>query len=113
MRLMSNEFRGFLIDEMQKRQMSAREFASFVEVAATTITRAIDERNPKAPGLDFILKLSKATRISVLTLIELAYPDVVQETAISPSAKVLAQRIEQLPDNLQEAVAAILRGVSK
>lgn len=108
-----NAFRDFLKSEIGRRQMSATEFARFVGVNTTTITRAIDEHSPKSPGLDFLLKLSKATHTSIATLIELAFPDVAEETASTPSSRILAQRIEQLPEGVRETIEAIIRGTSQ
>lgn len=104
-------FRQFLLDEMKRLNIdSANRFAEYVGVTTSTITRATDERNPKKPGLEFLLKLSKATNTSLLALIEMTYPEEVGETSLSPTAQVLAQRIEKLPDHLKDAIAVIIRG---
>jgi hypothetical protein len=96
---------------MQRREMtSAREFAKFVDVSPTTITRAIDEREPTIPGIDFLIKLSMATKVSISDLVEMAYPDIAMSTRPSASSRVLAQQIEQLPDPVREVVSAIIRG---
>ena len=103
-------FRDFILDQLRQRDMSARQFAIFADVDPSTITRAIDATNPARPGLDFLFKLSKATQISLGALTELAYPEMAQETELSPDAKILAQRIEQLPERKRELVLDILRG---
>ncbi len=103
-------FSQFVKDEMRRRDMSARQFAEFVDVAPTTITRAIDEKAPSTPGIDFIIKLANATHVSVTALVEMAYPDVAESTSPHASTRILAQQIEQLPDGLRQAVEAIVRG---
>lgn len=110
METMTTNFREYLLDEIKTRNMSASEFARFIGVSPATITRAIDERNPSTPGLDFLLKLSKSMKVSLATLIELAYPEAAAEVQITPSAKALAERIQRLPPNVQETIAAIIKG---
>lgn len=105
-----SEFKDFLQNEMQRRDMSARQFAEFVDVAPTTITRCVDEKNPQLPGLDFLMKLAKATGASITSLVAMAYPDLAITTRPSPSAQILAQQIEQLPEATQEVILAIIRG---
>lgn len=104
-------FRNFLEDEMKKRSLSARQFADFVGVGHTTINRLIDPRNVVPPSMEVLLKVSNATKRSLLSLVELAYPNEVSDTNLSPSAQILAQDIEELPDNLKEAVLALVRRV--
>lgn len=105
-----NAFREFIKDQMFRREMSARQFAEFVDVAPTTITRAIDEADPSTPGIDFLLKLAQATHVELSTLVDMAYPDIATSTKASPSSRVLAQQIEELPDGIREVVVAIIRG---
>ncbi len=110
---MKNEgfaLREFILDEMKRRSMSNRQFAVVIGVSNATINRAVDENNPAEPTLDFLLKLSKATSVSVIALVEMAYPDLVELNQPSPAALIMAQKIEKLPAHLQEAIAAIIRG---
>lgn len=105
-----SKFSQFLLDEMKRRDMSARKLAEFFDVSPTTVARAIDTRNPSTPGLDFILKISQATGISVTALIELAYPEVTKATSLSAEAQIIAQQIENLPHDTREVVVSIIRG---
>lgn len=102
--------RDFILDEMHKRDMSGRQFAEFVGVAQSTISRAIDEREPTGPGVELMLKLADATHTDVTTIFALAFPDVAARTKLSPDAALMAQRIEQLPEHLQEAIRVLIRG---
>lgn len=104
-----NDFQKFLDTEMQKREMSMRQFAEFIDVAATTVTRMMDQAEPKKPGLDVLIKISKATHVSLPALVAMAYPDVSEATKLSASAQVLAQQIEELPDRTKEIVLALIR----
>ncbi len=105
----STTFRQFLIDEMKRRDMSNRQFADLVGVSNSTINRAVDAKKPTQPTLDFLVKLSKTTSTSLFTLIEMAYPDVTDESKVNPSTQVLAQRIERLPEHIQEALMSLIR----
>lgn len=105
-----SEFKKYLQDEIERRGMSARQFAEFVDVAPSTVTRCIDEKNPVIPGLDFLVKLSKATGTSITSLVGIAYPDLTLTTRPSATAQIMAQQIEQLPEATQEVILAIIRG---
>jgi len=105
-----SEFKKFLLDEINRRGMSARQFAEFVDVAPSTVSRCVDERDPQVPGIDFLIKIAKATGLSITSLVALAYPDVTLETRPSALSQLRAQQIEQLPDAVQEVVSAIIRG---
>lgn len=100
--------RQFIKDEMDKRQMSNREFGDLVGVSHTTIGRAIDETKPSEPTLDFLAKLAKGTNRDLLSLVEIAYPDVADATRPDPSTIILAQRFEELSDDYKTAVMALV-----
>lgn len=81
------DFRDYLRRQIQDRHMTIREFAAFIDVAPSTISRAIDERDPKPHGLDFLMKLSQATGERLGVLIDIAYPDFAIGEAISPTTR--------------------------
>lgn len=101
-------FQRWLLDEIHKRDMSFRQFAEFVGVGHSTVARALDSTNAPAPSIEFILKLSKATGVKAITLIGLAYPEVAAQEAIPVTTELLAQRIEQLPENIKTAIMALV-----
>jgi hypothetical protein len=104
-------FRDFILDEMQKRGMkSARQFALFIGVDPTTISRAIDAQKPTKPGLDLLIKIAESTKTDMSALFAIAYPDVTIQTAASPDALIMAQSIEKLPQSTKDAVRALIRG---
>lgn len=106
----SYTFRDFLLDEMKRRDMSASKLARFFGVDPSTVTRAIDARDPKSPGFEFLLKVSRATHKNLYALLEIAYPDEINATGLSPSAQILAQQIEELPESDVNAIRRMLRG---
>lgn len=88
--------------------MSARQFAEFVGVASTTITRAMDDKNAPTPSLDFLARLARATNTDICTLVALVMPDASKQ--ISPEARLLAERISRLSPEKQEIVDAFILG---
>lgn len=105
--------RTFILEEMRARDMSARQFAEFVGVSHTTINKFTDERSSdQTPSLGFLVRLAEATNTDLIALIELVFPGA-SEMQLSPAAKVLAQRIESLPDEIRIVVESIIRGAPK
>lgn len=102
------DFRDYLRRQIQDRHMTIREFAAFIDVAPSTISRAIDERDPKPPGLDFLMKLSQATGERLGVLIELAYPDFAIGEAFSPTTRLFAERFQALPIQLQQVIQRLI-----
>ncbi len=88
---------------------SAREFTLFLDVSPSTITRAIDERNPKTPGLELLMKVAEKTETDLLILVEMAYPEAVNRNRLSPSSQLLAQSIERLSEGGKEAVRKLVK----
>ncbi len=104
------ELQEFVSNEMKRRGMSMREFADFVGVSHVTISRVLDPSRAEYQGdIEFLVKLSKATKVSITSIVALAYPALATETK-DISAQVLAEQIQQLPDAMREAVLAIIRG---
>lgn len=107
-------FRDFLLDEMKQRQFdSASELARFFGVATTTVTRAMHPKNPRRPGFEFLLAISAKTGRNLVALLEIAYPDVMSKSELSPSAQLIAQQIEDLPESDRNSVRRLIRGGSE
>ena len=102
-------FKDWLQSELHRRSMSQREFAKKVGLSSASISRCLNEKDPRQPGLDVLLAVSKGTNTSLLELVRLAYPELVEETSLSPDAAILAQRIVELPDDLRLAVESIIQ----
>ncbi len=100
----------FILAEMDRRQMSAREFARFVGVTHKTINKFINygAKDVGYPSMDFIAKLAQTTGTDPCYLLELIIPDVALSNRISPDAAILGQRIEKLPENVREAIDGII-----
>jgi transcriptional regulator with XRE-family HTH domain len=106
--------RDFVIAEIDKRHMSIREFARLVGVANVSISAVINpgDRAVKAPSIDFLLKLAKATKTNVFILLVLAYPEVkpyIEALTGRPASDTLRlEQIERLSDDLRAAIDVIL-----
>lgn len=106
----------FLEMEIQKRGLSHREFAKQVGVSHRTINQLLDRRDSrtqkKTVSAALLLKLSKATGTNILTLMALAYPDMADSinevTGMDAATLLRSQRIQELPENLREAVDTII-----
>lgn len=110
---MVKTFREYLLDEMKRfNKTTARQFALFIGVDPTTVSRAIDASNPTSPGLDFLQKMALKTKVRAGALVDLAYPETA-EVQRDAYAELTAYRIQQAPDNIRDAIDTILIGMSK
>lgn len=84
----------FIHAEMQKRGMSAREFAELCDIATGTMSALANGKNIK-PTLVTLSKLAKTTGADLIALIELVYPGVVH-TTYPPDILLLARELADL-----------------
>lgn len=89
----------FIQAEMQRRELSANQFASIVGVSHTTIGRLIEPGDETQPTLDFLIKLAKATHTDICSLVALVAPEA---TTTNAEAQLLAERIARLPADKRE-----------
>lgn len=89
---------------------SQRAFARALGSDIATVSRMMDYDHAARPTIEFLLKLHRLTGVSAGLLVELAYPDQVERANASVSTLVLAEMLEQLPDNMRGAVDALVRG---
>jgi transcriptional regulator with XRE-family HTH domain len=101
--------RKFIHDEINKRSISTRAFSELMGISHTTMNRVLNEQPDKQqePTLDFLVKLATVTKIDLVTLMSITYPDLIK---LSPSgdARVFAEGYEQAPDHIKEAIRALL-----
>ncbi len=106
----------FILNEMKQRQMSARAFAEFIDVTHSTINKFVDfgKKDVGYPSIEFLIKLAKATKTDIRTLIALVVPpEVLEPSDVSPESILLSQRIEQLPEQYREVIDSILAKITK
>lgn len=104
----------FILTEINNRDISAREFAKLVGVNHRVINKFLDYGSKDVGGVSvaFLEKLAKATGTNPVTLFVLAYPEMEDGlkrlTRLSITQALRNERIEQLPDNIREAVDTII-----
>lgn len=103
-----NQLGEFIEAEMRNRNMGVNEFARFVGVGHSTISKALLPEPPDHK-LDFLEKLAKATKVDLCTIVALIKPDAV---VTRPGDQLLLARIARLPANKREMIDDLLRGVS-
>jgi transcriptional regulator with XRE-family HTH domain len=96
----------FILSELRRLDISARELARRADISSTTLVRILDERNPRTPDLETLEKLSKATGHPLLTLVRLVKPDAAD---VDPEALVMARRIQALPEATRKALEELTR----
>jgi transcriptional regulator with XRE-family HTH domain len=100
----------FIQREIQKREMSLSEFARFVGVSHQTISKYMDYRGGTGyPEFGFLVKLSLATGTDLGALASLVEPSA---SHITPSARLLAERIEKLSEEKRELIDALILGLA-
>ncbi len=104
----------FIQREIDRRHLSNRQFADLLGVSHTIINKFLDHgsKDVGEPSLDFLVKLGKGTGTNPLVLLALADPriaDSLRELAQADNSALLrSQRIEQLPENMREAIDTII-----
>jgi transcriptional regulator with XRE-family HTH domain len=100
----------FLQAELERRDMSIREFARFVGVNHQTIAKFLDYGSKEVgyPSADFLLKLMKATGLDGAAMMALLDPTV---APLDPQTLILAERIAQLPPDKRRLIDALLLGL--
>lgn len=100
----------FILYQMELRSIeSASAFAEFVNVSKNTILRSLEEPRTHEPSIEFMIKLSRATKVDLRTIVQICYPNEVHETQMNASSLVTAQEIEELPDEGRFSVKAVIR----
>lgn len=90
------ELARFIQAEMRSRKMSARAFADFIGVAASTISQHVNERTREEsePSIEFLRALSAKTGVKLSRILRLAFPEMKGELEISKAESELSD--EQL-----------------
>jgi DNA-binding Xre family transcriptional regulator len=105
-------FRDMVLLEIE-RAGSVRELSRQTKINHETLNKIA---NGESVPVTFktIKQLSDHTGVNFITLVELAYPEQAEQAAaLSAESRALAETIERLPENLREAVWALIRGASK
>lgn len=92
----------FIEFEMKRREMGTREFARFLGVSPSTISKHTNEEKVITPSVEFLVALADRTETNLESILAIAFPAVAERTALSPRAAILAQNLDHLPEALQD-----------
>jgi transcriptional regulator with XRE-family HTH domain len=101
-------FQKFIVNEMDKRKMSARAFAEHIGVSSNTINAYVNGKEI-TPTLDFLQKLAQKTDTSLVTIIKLAFPGETDDIDIDPEVYLLAKELSELPESVRDIIKTIMR----
>jgi transcriptional regulator with XRE-family HTH domain len=107
---------NFILAEIQKRDMSAREFARFIGASHSSVNRLLNYSQDEVhyPSVDFILRLAKATNKDVGEIMKLIDPDVpTDDPELDPQVKIIAERIQRLGERERRMVEKFVQSVSE
>jgi transcriptional regulator with XRE-family HTH domain len=104
-------FQKWLLDEMQARDMSIRQFGAFTGVNFSTLTKllAAGSDDSRLPSVRTLAQLAEATQTDICSLIALLVPNA---TTMDAASRILAERIRRLPPDGQAVVEQWLLGRS-
>jgi transcriptional regulator with XRE-family HTH domain len=104
-------FTDFLREEQRRRDFeSIRQFAAWLGLSSSIVWQVMDGQ--RDPGLEFLIAVANRTGVSLVDLVELARPGALSRADLSLDARVMAQQIEALPDDVRTVVRAIIRGAA-
>jgi transcriptional regulator with XRE-family HTH domain len=104
-------FIDFLHQQMRAHDFeSVRQFAAWLGMSNSIVASVMN--GARDPGLEFLIAVSNATGVGLADLVELARPGSLTRTDLSLDARVLAQQIEALPEDVRRVVRTIIRGAA-
>lgn len=86
-------------------KISQRELAKRMNTTHPTLNKFFNQE--VSPTLEFLVKLSEATGITLTTLLGVSFPELVR-SPVSPSSMFLAQLIEGLSDDKKRLILSIV-----
>jgi len=98
-----------LLSDAVRKESSVREFCRKSEIDPNFVNNVLNGKDVR-PELATLIKLSEYLHRDLESLVALAYPDVASKTKLSPAARLLAQRIEALPEDIRTALWKLVTG---
>lgn len=102
----------FLLEQIQRRDMSAREFARFIGVNHQTINKFLDygKKDVGYPSVDFIIRLAKATKTDAGTLMNLIEPTL---STFDAKTRLIAEQLAELSEHERKMVDAFIYSITR
>jgi transcriptional regulator with XRE-family HTH domain len=98
----------FLLSEINRRDMSIREFARFIGVNHQTVNKFMDygTKDVGQPSVEFLIKLARGTNTHIGYIMSLIEPEVAMlpEDEMDERTLLLAQKYNRLSDSKRELV---------
>lgn len=91
----------FIKQDMERRDMSLREYARFIGSSHPTVSRYLSEPGHHVQW-EFLVGLGRATHTDIGTLARYAAPDVAFGDV--PDTRIIAERINQLPPDFRKTI---------
>jgi len=101
------KFNEFIELEIKKRDMSIREFSKFVGISHSAVSKYLSNPEEKNISIEFLVRIAEATNTDLASIVGMVYPE---RTTINAEARILAERIAQLPPNQYEMIESLLLG---
>jgi transcriptional regulator with XRE-family HTH domain len=100
---------AWLLEEIQQRHMSIREFARHTGVTHVTLLNILEAEPGTAryPSVETLVKLARVTGADLFSLVAMLSPE---DTATRPDALILANRIKNLSPEAQAVLEDWLMG---
>jgi transcriptional regulator with XRE-family HTH domain len=98
--------REFIDGEIKRLNLSRLGFAELAGVSHTAINNLLSD-NPPEPSVEFLWKIAKATDTDVISVLRLAYPDIIKNS-LSAKARILAEKIDKSTPETQQMIFRLL-----
>lgn len=98
----------FIEFEMKRREMGVREFARFIGVSPSAISKHTNRAHEITPSIEFLVNLAEKTETDLMSILAMAFPAIADKMTISPRAMILAQRLDNLPKAAQDMILAFV-----
>ncbi len=99
--------RDFIEAQLAQLHVSKLRFAKMVGISHSALNKLLSD-NPPEPTVTLLWRIARATDTDMITLIGLAYPDVVIGNNLSPSARIIAQKAAHAPEHVQDLIWRLL-----
>lgn len=88
---------------------SYNKFAQAIGASASTVSDIV--KGKYRPGIELLGKIAEATSTDFLLLVQITYPEHVSPARLSPTAQLLAEQINRLPNPLRQILIRFIRSL--
>lgn len=99
------------IDDYMRDHPEIDSYNKFAQLIGTSASTVSEITKGHQPGIDIIGKIAEATKSDFLLLVQIAYPEYVTKEKLSPTAQLLAEQINRLPNPLRGILIKFIRSL--